>query len=116
MKNCEKTGEPLHAPIWWINPGDLHTQVVNDGITNNIFQKLKSLSICYLSCYVYPYLEFMVGGEILVAPIIEESSSSRRIYLPKGNWQDPRNGVTKAGSSWIEYDAPLDVLPYFIKI
>lgn len=59
----------------------------------------------------------MLGDDIIAAPIVEEASNKRDIYLPKGNWQDGNNNTIHKGPKWImDYSAPLDVLPYFIKL
>ena len=31
--------------------------------------------------------QFMFGGALMVAPIMEEKSTQRRVYLPKGQWR-----------------------------
>ena len=63
--------------------------------------------------------EFLLGDNLLVAPVMEEGSVSRDVYLPKGDWQDqarPSDDVI-TGPVWIkDYDAPLFVLPYFTRM
>ena len=59
--------------------------------------------------------EFMVGENILVAPIITQGSSKRMVYLPKGEWVDYFNNKVYSGNKYIIVDAPLDTLPLFIK-
>ena len=57
--------------------------------------------------------EYLFGYDFLVAPIIE-SATKRNVIFPKGTWVD-MNDYTKAYKQGdnVEYDAPLDVLPYF---
>lgn len=63
------------------------------------------------------HIEYLLGEEILVAPVIEEGAVSRDIYLPKGLWKDASDNVTYIGPGWIRnYDAPLDKLPYFYRV
>lgn len=58
-----------------------------------------------------------MGDEILVAPVLEEGKTARNIYLPEGKWIDQKDGQTHQGPLWLNnYAAPLDVLPYFVKI
>ncbi|MHB1456594.1 MAG: glycoside hydrolase family 31 protein [Armatimonadota bacterium] len=57
--------------------------------------------------------QFMFGGSMMVAPII--SGPSRTVYLPAGNWIDYWTGETYKGGVSIEYKAPLDRIPLFIK-
>lgn len=59
--------------------------------------------------------EYMVGTDILVAPVIEEGKECRAVYLPAGEWIDFWNNVTYCGNRWILVNAPLDTLPLFIK-
>lgn len=59
--------------------------------------------------------EFMVGENILVAPIVERSQTKRLVYLPAGEWIDFWNNRQYAGNQDIVVDAPLDKLPVFIK-
>ncbi len=60
--------------------------------------------------------EFMFGEEILVAPVVEEGVTIKNVYLPKGDWVDYNNtSITYEGEQEIKYDAPLDVIPMFVK-
>lgn len=58
--------------------------------------------------------EFFFGRNILVAPILTKENK-RMIYLPKGNWFDFWSFVKFKGSMWIEYDCPIDIIPFFIQ-
>lgn len=58
----------------------------------------------------------MLGDNILVAPIVNEGSVKRDIYLPKGNWTDQNYGDIKVGPTLLrDYPVPLNMIPYFIK-
>lgn len=47
---------------------------------------------------------------------MEQGATSRDVYLPEGSWVDGNDpAVIYEGPIWLDYDAPLDVLPYFIK-
>lgn len=59
--------------------------------------------------------EYMVGEDILAAPVVQEGQTKRAVYLPKGKWIDFWNGVEHAGKTTILVDAPIDKLPLFIK-
>lgn len=58
--------------------------------------------------------QFMLGDKILVAPVNEKGSTTRRVKLPLGIWQY-LDGKEYAGGTEVEVEAPLDVLPIFIK-
>jgi len=59
-------------------------------------------------------LQHMFGGELLVAPIYDESGR-RSIYLPKGKWVNYWNGKEYDGPITLYYKAPLRILPLFVK-
>jgi alpha-glucosidase len=59
--------------------------------------------------------EYLVGENILVAPITQPAQTKRLVYLPAGNWIDFWNHAEYAGHQDIVVDAPLDKLPIFIK-
>ncbi|XP_057323248.1 myogenesis-regulating glycosidase [Microplitis mediator] len=90
MEAAVKTGAPVNPPIWWVDPDNQEAHKIND--------------------------EYLLGEEVLVAPVITENAIVRDIYLPKGNWKDGNNNRTYKGPMWLrDYPAPIDILPYFTK-
>ena len=72
--------------------------------------------------YVFPnqgYAEvkdqFMLGNNMMVAPMLEKNKSSRDVIIPKGTWQADDGKIIK-GPAKISISVPLDRLPYFQKI
>lgn len=59
--------------------------------------------------------EYMVGEDILTAPVVQQGQTKRAVYLPKGEWIDFWNGVEYSGKTTILVDAPIGKLPLFIK-
>lgn len=59
--------------------------------------------------------QFLLGKDIIVAPIIEKGARSRRVVLPKGEWVSDKAEIYSGGKS-IEVSVPLDRLPYFKKV
>ncbi len=59
--------------------------------------------------------QFMVGADLLVAPVVKPGQSSRRVYLPEGVWVDYWTGRRHAGAGMIEATAPLERVPLFIR-
>lgn len=59
--------------------------------------------------------QYMFGRELLVAPITEEGTMSREIYLPAGTWHDLFLGGTIEGGQTIEYACPIDRIPVFVR-
>ena len=60
--------------------------------------------------------QFMLGRELLVAPVMEQGATSKKIYLPEGVWIDfnnPQRGFP--GKQWIDYPVSLETTPLFVK-
>ncbi|RNA20253.1 hypothetical protein BpHYR1_035575 [Brachionus plicatilis] len=87
--NAVVTGEPIIRPLWWTDNSDLMALKISD--------------------------EFLVGNDILVAPILDENHYKRDIYFPVGDWE-AKNGTIYQGPKMIkDYPAPIDEIPYFIR-
>ncbi|CAH2258723.1 jg5405 [Pararge aegeria aegeria] len=94
IRACQRSvadGSPVNAPIWWIAPEDTTAHAIWD--------------------------EFLLGEDILAAPVVTQGATSRDIYLPAGRWKELGNSsLIHEGPIWIRnYAAPLNVLPYFIR-
>jgi alpha-D-xyloside xylohydrolase len=60
--------------------------------------------------------EFMLGPSLLVAPVTGTGATSREVYLPRGtDWYDFWTGERIAGGQTIHRDAPLAVLPLYVR-
>lgn len=60
--------------------------------------------------------QYMYGGDILIAPIVEPHARSRKVYLPTGcTWRFAHTGETYDGGQWIDAEAELDTLPVFLR-
>jgi len=60
--------------------------------------------------------QYLLGQNLLVAPVYKSEAKRDSIYLPKGNWIDYWDGTTFTGSTFLNnYSAPLDKLPLFVK-
>jgi alpha-glucosidase (family GH31 glycosyl hydrolase) len=59
--------------------------------------------------------QFVLGNDIIVAPVTEKGARVRTVILPKGNWK-AEDGKTYKGGKTIEVSVPLERLPYFRKI
>jgi alpha-D-xyloside xylohydrolase len=49
--------------------------------------------------------QFMFGENMLIAPLMEENTSSRNVYLPKGKWIDYQTKKVYEGQQWIDIKA-----------
>lgn len=89
--HATETGDPIIRPLWWIAPEDP--------------EALSSDS------------QFLLGDNIMVAPVLEKGAKHRNIYLPEGKWKDIQRGKIFEGSQWLyDYDAPLNFLPFFKRL
>ena len=60
--------------------------------------------------------EYLLGGDILIAPVMEANARKRTLYLPKGAyWKEYETGAGYSGGQWVTVDAPLDSIPVFLK-
>lgn len=85
----EKTGEPITRPLVYHYEKDAYAKSCND--------------------------EFLLGENILVAPVVMQGMTKRMVYLPKGDWYDYWTKEKISGPVWIVKDAPIDVCPMYIK-
>ncbi len=82
--------EPVLRPLFFDFPGEAESYEENDA--------------------------FMLGPDLLVAPVVEPGAVSRRVWLPKvaGGWYDIRTGALLACGE-LSVDAPLGAAPAFIR-
>jgi alpha-glucosidase len=57
----------------------------------------------------------MIGNDLLVAPILKPDVTKRLVYLPSGTWYDYWTNEKYTGGTMINVDAPLDVVPMFVR-
>ena len=58
--------------------------------------------------------EFMMGGDLLVAPVMEKGAVARKVVLPPGKWLAD-DGKTYIGPATVEVVSPIERLPYFLQ-
>jgi alpha-glucosidase (family GH31 glycosyl hydrolase) len=56
--------------------------------------------------------QFVLGDDIIVAPVVKKGARSRSVILPEGKWQ-VELGQVHAGGQTVEIDVPLERLPFF---
>jgi alpha-D-xyloside xylohydrolase len=60
--------------------------------------------------------EYMFGPAFLVAPVLEQGATKRRVYLPAGtDWYDWWTNRRYTGGQWIEAEAPIERIPLFVR-
>ena len=101
---------------------DLHIKL-SDKILKLIKHAMKTgepimqhMEYAYPNCgYEREIEQFMLGSDLLVAPVVNQGETEKRVVLPQGKWKDP-NGKIFEGGQTIIYPAPIEVIPYFEKI
>ena len=59
---------------------------------------------------------YMFGPDYLVAPVTELGQRERQVYLPGGTkWREMETGVIHDGGQTVTVEAPIDVIPVFIR-
>jgi alpha-glucosidase (family GH31 glycosyl hydrolase) len=87
-ENATVTGEPIVRPVFFLAPDDSAA----------------------LDCAQ----QFLIGNDLLVAPVVERGARKRDIYFPPGNWRDHWTGEIYHGPQKVkDFPAPLDMLPFF---
>ena len=88
LEEAHRTGVPLFRPLLLNYQSDYNTLSIDD--------------------------EFMVGTELLAAPILHQGQSTRRVYLPEGTWYDFWTGKVLHGGD-IQAEAPLETVPLYVR-
>jgi alpha-glucosidase len=83
------TGAPIMRPLFWHSLDDLTAREIED--------------------------QFLLGRDLLAAPISHQGQSTRRLYLPTGEWCYFWSGERFQGGRWVDVRAPLDELPLFVR-
>jgi alpha-glucosidase (family GH31 glycosyl hydrolase) len=85
LQQAARTGSPPIRPVWWLAPNDELAQVCDD--------------------------EFLMGDDILVAPVVERGGRERDVYFPNGIWRNAYTAQTVTGPSVLtNVPAPIDAL------
>ncbi len=58
---------------------------------------------------------FLLGRDLLIAPVLVEGARSREVYVPEGEWFDFWTGEKIIGPRQARVEAPLDRVPIFVR-
>lgn len=87
---AHKTGAPMVRPLLFEYPQDPGSWGIED--------------------------EYLVGSNLLVAPVMTHNTFAREVYLPAGSdWVDFWSDRIYRGGEKINYEAPIDVLPLIVR-
>lgn len=59
--------------------------------------------------------QYLLGPDLLVAPVLEPRRTARQLYLPAGDWVDAWTGRALAGEQELSAEAPMDRIPLFVR-
>jgi len=60
--------------------------------------------------------QFLLGPDILVAPVLRPGETTREVYLPAGvSWRDAATGDTHPGDTFVDIPTPLSHIPVFLR-
>ncbi|WP_379127929.1 TIM-barrel domain-containing protein [Paenibacillus sp. sgz500958] len=59
--------------------------------------------------------QFLLGSNILIAPVYRPDTDHRSVYLPEGCWIDYWDGEVQGGGRHILAAAPLHIMPMYVK-
>ncbi|XP_073807533.1 myogenesis-regulating glycosidase isoform X2 [Danio rerio] len=83
------TGDPIIRPLWWIATDDEAAYKIDS--------------------------QFLIGDDLLVAPVLEPGKQERDIYLPAGRWRSYKGEYFDKGPMHLtDYPVDLDELAYFV--
>ncbi|MFO6445884.1 alpha-glucosidase [Erythrobacter sp. NE805] len=88
VAEAQDTGLPAQAALFLHHPEDRETFTIQD--------------------------QFLYGADLLVAPVIGEGATMRKVYLPAGEWRHLWSGAPHA-PGWHEVAAPLGEPPVFYR-
>ena len=59
--------------------------------------------------------EFLMGDDLLVAPVVEKGATARTVVVPPGTWRAD-DGTVVTGPATVTVAAPLSRLPHFMRV
>jgi alpha-glucosidase/alpha-D-xyloside xylohydrolase len=89
VHECATTGMPIMRALWLHFPDDPKAVECGD--------------------------EYMWGRSILVAPVVENGATTRRVYLPRGAWSDFWTGERVEGGREISRAVDLETIPLYVR-
>jgi alpha-glucosidase (family GH31 glycosyl hydrolase) len=88
-RRAARTGMPVARPLWLAYPNDPEAARQDQ--------------------------QWMLGPNVLVAPVVEEGARQRRVYFPRGCWRDHADAQAFRGPGYASVAAPLERLPWFTR-
>jgi alpha-glucosidase len=59
--------------------------------------------------------EYLLGPDLLVAPVCQAGSTARQVYLPAGTWYDWHAGTSVEGPGFVVAPTPMSAVPVYAR-
>jgi alpha-glucosidase len=59
--------------------------------------------------------QYLLGNDLLIAPVIGPGATARQVYLPAGDWYDWHTGELVGGKRFLTVPTPLDRIPTYAR-
>jgi alpha-glucosidase (family GH31 glycosyl hydrolase) len=89
VRECTTSGMPIMRALWVHYPEDPKAVACGD--------------------------QYLWARDVLVAPVVEQGAKSRRVYLPRGSWQDFWTGERHEGRREITRAVDLETMPIYVR-
>ena len=89
VRECTQSGIPVMRALWLHYPRDAAAVVRGD--------------------------EYLWGRDILVAPVVDQGATERRLYLPQGTWYDFWTNEKHDGGRDIARKVDLETIPLYVR-
>lgn len=99
----------LHLRLWpyeWT----LATRIAETG-----YPIQRPLGLAYPELGQHPNDVYLFGDDLLVAPVVDEGATDKRVVFPPGRWVDYWDGTSFSGPQTVTVAAPLGVLPLYLR-
>lgn len=99
----------LHLRLWpyeWT----LATRIAGDGHPIQ-----RPLGLAYPELGQHPNDVYLFGDDLLVAPVVDEGATQKRVVFPPGRWVNYFDGTSYSGPQTTMVAAPLAALPLYLR-
>ncbi|HEY0237206.1 MAG TPA: TIM-barrel domain-containing protein, partial [Friedmanniella sp.] len=59
--------------------------------------------------------QYLLGPDLLVAPVVEAGATARQVYLPEGDWYDWHTDQAFRGRRFVLAPTPMDAIPLYAR-
>lgn len=84
-----ETGEPIQQPLVYAFQDDATVREIDD--------------------------QYLLGRQLLVAPVYNPGTTARQVYLPAGSWHHWHTGEQLAGRRFVVAQTPMDCIPLYAR-